>query len=139
MSLLCLRLHSPLKTVFGKVGDTYQAYCNPYKTHAMATNHRGLGSPLDRDINMTRETKKTADTNTEDTHDFNTAETDHFEDLGYNNPAKLTALTREVDELCQLVQDGEGQPMETLNCIEHELQKLYIALNHQHPLNPLEK
>ena len=33
-----LRLHSPLKTVFGKIGDTYQAYCNTYKTHARPLN-----------------------------------------------------------------------------------------------------
>ena len=60
----------------------------------MATCHRGPGNPLDRDIDMTRETQKTVYTNIEDTQDFNTVETDHFEDLEYNNPAKLTALTR---------------------------------------------
>ena len=38
-----LRLHSPLKTVYGKLGDTYQAYCNTTKTHAMATHHGGSG------------------------------------------------------------------------------------------------
>ena len=32
-----LRSHSPHKTVFGKIGDTYQAYCHTYKTHSMAT------------------------------------------------------------------------------------------------------
>ena len=50
MSAQCnLRLHSPLKTVFNKLGDTYQVYCDTYKTHAMATCHRGPGQPLDRD------------------------------------------------------------------------------------------
>ena len=44
---------------------------------------------------MTRETQKTADTDIGDTQDFDTVDTDHFEDLKYNNPAKLTALTRE--------------------------------------------
>ena len=52
MSALCsLRSHSPLKTLFGQIGDTYQAYCHTYKTHAMATCHAGSGQTLDRDIN----------------------------------------------------------------------------------------
>ena len=37
MSACCnLRSCSPLKTVFNKLGDTYQAYCNTYKTHTKA-------------------------------------------------------------------------------------------------------
>ena len=50
-----LRLHSPPKTVFARIGDTYQAYCNTYKTHAIATHHGSSGQPLDRDTDMTRE------------------------------------------------------------------------------------
>ena len=96
-----LRSHSLLKTVFGKIGDTYQTYCNTYKTHAMATHHGSLGSPLDRDIDMTRETKTTTDTNLDDTQGFHPVERDHFEDPEYNNPTKLTVLTREIDNLCQ--------------------------------------
>ena len=61
-----LRLHSPLKTVFRKMGDTYQAYCNTYKTHAMAIHHGGLGQPLDRDIYVTREAHEAADTDIEE-------------------------------------------------------------------------
>ena len=94
--------------VFGKIGDTYPAYCNTYKTHAMATCHGHSGCPLDRDIDVTRETQKTADTDIEDSQDFNTAvtlnepeEIDHFEDLKYNHPTKLTAVTREIDDLHQ--------------------------------------
>ena len=102
MSAQCsLRSCSPLIMVFGKIGDTYQPYCNTYKTHAIATCHGGSGSPLDRDIDMIRETQKIADTNIEDSRAFNIAETVHFEDLDYNNPTKLTALTREIDDLCQ--------------------------------------
>ena len=87
--------------VFGKIGDTYQTYCNTYKTHAMATHHGGSGNPLDRDIDVTRENQTTIDTDVEDTQDFHPVETDHFENLEHNNPAKLTALTRELDDLCQ--------------------------------------
>ena len=32
----------------------------------------------DRDVDVTRETQKTTDTDIEDTQDFNTVETDHF-------------------------------------------------------------
>ena len=62
-----LRLHSPLKPVFGKLGDTFQAYCNTYKPQAMATHHGGLRQPLDRDIDVTEEVQETADTNIENT------------------------------------------------------------------------
>ena len=64
--------------VFGKIGDTYQAYCNTYKTHSMASHHGDSGNPLDRDIDVTRETKHTIGTDFEDTQDFNTAETVHL-------------------------------------------------------------
>ena len=68
MSACCsLRLHSPLKIVFGKLVDTHQAYCNTYKTHAMATHHGGLGQPLGRDIDITGEVHETTDTDTENT------------------------------------------------------------------------
>ena len=82
-----LRLHSPLKTIFEKIGDTYQAYFNTYKTPAMATHHGGSGNSLDRNIDMTRENQTTADTNVEDTQDFCPIEIDHFEDLEHNHPA----------------------------------------------------
>ena len=63
MSVCCsLRLQSPHKTVFGKLGDTYQVYCNTYKTHAMAICHGGLGQPLDRDIDVTGEVLENTDT-----------------------------------------------------------------------------
>ena len=63
------------------------------------------------------------------TQDFHPVDTDYFEDLQHNNPAELTALIIEVNDLHQWVQAGEGQPMETLNCIECELQRLSISLN----------
>ena len=67
----------------------------------MGTHHGASGIPLDKDIDVTRETQNTTDTNTEDTWDFNTADTVHFEDLKHNNPAKITALTKEIDDLHQ--------------------------------------
>ena len=75
-----LRLCSPLKAVFEKIRDTYQAYYKTYKTHAIATHHEGLGSHLDRDIVVTTETQTTTDTDVEDMQTFHPVETDHFED-----------------------------------------------------------
>ena len=92
-----LRSHSPLKTVFGKIGDTYQAHCHTYKTHTMGTHHGGSGQHLDRDINA----HKTADTEIEHAQEFHHVNTTDFEDSEPNNPAKLTANTRELDNLCQ--------------------------------------
>ena len=89
-----LKSHSPLKTMIWKLGDTCQAYCNTYKTHAMATCHGGLGQPLDRDIDEIREAHKNADSGIENTQDFHPVETDPFEDLEHNSPTRLTAFTR---------------------------------------------
>ena len=80
------------------------------------------------DINITREAKKTVDTDIEGTQDFHPMDTNHSEDLVHSNPARLAAITRELDDLPQWVQAEEGQPSEALNGIEQELQRLsYIA------------
>ena len=82
MSAHCsLRSCSPLKTVFGKIGDTYQAYCNKYKTHTMATHHGGLGQPLDSNIDVTRGAHEAIDTDIEDMQGFHPVDTDHLGDL----------------------------------------------------------
>ena len=46
-----LRMHSPLKKVLNKLGDSYQTYVNTYKTHTMATHHRDTGQPSEIDPN----------------------------------------------------------------------------------------
>ena len=98
MSACCsLRSHSPLKTVFGKIGDTYQAYCHTYKTHAMATHHAGSGQPSDRDITA----HKSTDTEIEHAQEFHHVNLNDFEESNPNNPARLTIITRELDDLCQ--------------------------------------
>ena len=62
----------------------------------MVTHHGGLEQPLDRDIDG--EVHKTTDTDINNTQDVYPVNTDHFKDLQHNNPANLTALTREVDD-----------------------------------------
>ena len=84
--------------------------------------HGGLGQPLDRVTNVTREEQPVVDTNVEDLQHFHPEETNHFEDAEFDNPARLTAITRELDDLHQRIQAEEGQPTEYLHCIEQELQ-----------------
>ena len=93
-----LRSHSPLKTVLNRLGDTYQAHCNTYKTHAMATHHGGSGQPLDRDANMTRK-----DTDVDIPQVFHHEDTDNFENVEYENPTRLAAITSKLDDLCQKI------------------------------------
>ena len=38
--------------MLGKLRNRYQAYYTTYKTHAIATHHRGTGHPIDSDINL---------------------------------------------------------------------------------------
>ena len=64
-------------------------------------------------------------------------DTDHFEEFEHNNPARLTAITMELDDLCQQVQAEEGQPSEALNCIEWELEILSLSLNPPAPTEPI--
>ena len=103
----------------------------------MATHHGGSRQPLDRDINVTREAHDATDADTEDTQDFHHVNTNHFEDLEHNNPARLTGTMRELDDLHQQVQAEEVQTSEALNCIERELQTLSISLNPLAPTEPL--
>ena len=98
-----LRLHSPLKTVFNKLGDTYQAYCNTYKTHDMANCHGGAGQPLDRDT--TPPWKDTYISN-----DYHHEDMDNFENAEQESHTNLATLTWELDDLCHRIQAGEGQP-----------------------------
>ena len=126
-------LHSPLKTVLGKIGDQYQAYCTTYKTHTMATHHGGTGHPLDRGLDILTEDPEHTNINNDNTHSSDAIvpvggpeAIEHPEYPVYDNQDRLTALTREINDLCQRVAAGEGQPAETLDHIQHELQNLSI-------------
>ena len=77
-----------------------------YKTHAMTTCHRGAGHPLDRGLDILTEDTEHADINNDSTHgsDVTVAPGDpeavgHFEDPAYNKQDRLTALTREINDL----------------------------------------
>ena len=110
-------MHSPLKTILGKIRDKYQAYWTTYKTHAMATHHKAAGCPLDRGIDFNAEDPEPMDIDNENIHSSDArvalggpqAE-GHPKDPAYRNQDKLMALTRQRNDLHQQVEVGEGQP-----------------------------
>ena len=81
----------PLKTVFNKLGDTYQAYCNIYKTHTMATHHGGAGQLLDRDTAQHRQ-------DTDIPNDYYHEDMDNFENAEQGNHTNLVTFTLDLDE-----------------------------------------
>ena len=89
--------------------------------HAMATCHRGIGCPLNKDTDLNKEDLDTAEMEIENTYGFDAAvPLNEPEDIGhpngpdYNTHTKLATLTRELDDLHQQVQDGEVQPRDNL-------------------------
>ena len=99
---------SLLKTVLGKIGDRYQAYCTTYKMHAMTTCHGGTGHPLDRGMDILTEDSEQADINNESTHNSNTTvalggteAVGYPNDPVYSNQDKFSALMREIDDFHQ--------------------------------------
>ena len=138
-------LHSPIKTVLWKVGGWYQAYCTTHKTHTMATHHGGIGCPLDRHLDILTEDPGQANIDSESTHSSDATialggpeVVGHSEDPVYDNQERLTTLTRELHDLCERVAAGEGQPAETLDHIQQELQSLMLAIHQPHPPAPAE-
>ena len=102
------RWHSSLKTVLGKFGDQCQAYCTTYKMHAMATHHGGAGCPLDRGLDILTDDPEHADIDNDSTHSLDATvalggpeAVGHPEDSVYDDQDRLTALTREINNLCQ--------------------------------------
>ena len=106
MSACCnLRLCSLLKTVLNKLGDSYQTYCNAYKTHTMATHHAGAGQPLDKDI-------PSHDQGMDTQANYHHENMDNFKNAEQENQTSLKILTWDLDNLHHRVQAGEGQPIE---------------------------
>ena len=124
------------KTILRKIGDLYQAYCTTNKTHAMVTHHGGAGCPLDRGLDILTEDPEHTDINNDSTHSLEATvalggpdAVGHPEDPVYDNQDRLTALMREINDLHQRVSAGERQPVETLDCIQLELQNLSTAIH----------
>ena len=82
----------------------------------MATHHGGARQPLDRDA-----TPNGKDTDANILHDYHHEDMDNFENVEQENHTNLATLTWELDDLCHIVQAGEGQPVEALHHIECKL------------------
>ena len=141
-------MHSPFKTMLGNIGDRYQAYCTMYKMHMLwLPTTGGAGHPIVRDFNLHIEDAEGInaglDNDNESTIGSDTTvalggpEADgHPDELISSNQAKLTALIREINDLPQQVEAGEGQPAESLDCIEWELQNPSLSLQPQPSSTP---
>ena len=104
--------------------------------HTMVTHHRGAGQIIGRNIDLHIEDLEAAGI---DNDNESISGSDTTAALGVleaeGNPdgllpssqAKLTALTRKINELHQWVEAGEGQPAESLDHIEWKLQNLSVA------------
>ena len=90
----------------------------------MATHHAGAGCSLDRGLDILAEDTEHADIdNSTHSSDATVVLGDpeavgHPEDPTYDNEDRLLALTREINDVHQTVAAGEGQPAETLDCIQ---------------------
>ena len=125
--------------------DWYQAYCTTYKSHVMAICYGGKGCPLDRGLDILTEDPEHGNIDNSSTHGLDATvalggpETvGHSEDPAYNDQDRLKVLIWEINNLHQRVVAGEGQQVETLDCIQHELQNLSIAIYHLQPPAPAE-
>ena len=137
------QVHSPLKTMLGKLRDKYQSYCTTYKTHAMTTHQEGTGhTGKDRDLGFhvedTRGIAIGPNNNNESTSSsdstlaFGVLEADGcLGDLLPSSQANLAILRREINSLQQYVEAQEGQPVDRLDHIEWELQNLFLTLRAQ--------
>ena len=63
---------------------------------------------------------------------------DSFENVEQENHTNLKTLTIGLDDLHHRVEADKGQPMEAINCIEHELHRLSPVLHSSAPPEPLD-
>ena len=90
-----------------KIRDRYQTYCTVYKMHTMATCHRDPGGPTDRDTNLHAEAAGIDNdiesiSGSDATVALGGLEAEgNPNELLPSNQAKLTAFTREINELHQ--------------------------------------
>ena len=98
--------------MLGKLRNRYQTYCITYKKHTITTHHRGAGCPVDSKIDLHTDDVEGINTglanDNESTSGSDTTVTlggpdaeDHPDELTASNQARLTALTREINDLCQ--------------------------------------
>ena len=124
-------------------------HISPHIKHTLWLPKRDAGCPIDSDINLHIEDMEGINTGLIN-HDESTSSPDTTVALGGSeaegypnelipsNQATLTALAREINDLHQLVEAREGQPAESLDHIEQELQNLSLMLQPQPSPTPTE-
>ena len=137
-------MHSPTKTMLGKIRDRYQNLL-----HHIKDAHYGYLPQRCRMPHRQRHWSpvEDAETTSIDNDNESISGLGHYHCLGStrdirspwwaytSNQAKLTALTREINDLHQWVEARERQSAESLDCIEWELQNLSLVLQTQ--LSPI--
>ena len=86
----------------------------------MATHHGGAGQPSDRDPNLP---EQGTDIPSDHLEDMN-----NFENVEHENHTTLKALTRNLDDLQHRVETAEGQPVEAICHLEHELHRISLTI-----------
>ena len=64
---------------------------------------------------------------------------DNFENVEHENHTTLKALSRNLDDLQHRVENAEGQPMETIHHLEHELHRLSFTFQPSAPPEPMDE
>ena len=96
----------------------------------IATHHRGTGQPLERDPNLQEQDIDTP-------NDYQHEDIDDFEKVENENHTCLNDLTKALDHLQIKVDAAKDQATEAINCLEHELHRLSLALLPLAPPEPL--
>ena len=114
-------IHSLIKKLFYKLGNSYQTYTNFHKTHAMATCYSGIG-----DTSMNNPESHDMDSDSKDNYQEDINDQEHVE---FNPPVKLKHLTRVMEQLRQTVEDKDNDPMDAIKYLEQKLNQLAITLH----------
>ena len=125
-----LGMHSLLKKVLNRLGDSYHTHVNMYKNHTMVPHHGGTGQPLEKEPNPQEQDIYVPNDYQEDVDDF--------ENIEHENHTQLRELMNEVDHLQNKVEATENQPTEAISYLECKLHRLTLALHPsalQEPLN----
>ena len=88
----------------------------------MAIHHGGTGQPPERTPIPHKQDPNTPSK-------YHHEDIDNFKTVEHETHTMLKTLTREIDHLQQRLETAKGQPMEAVNCLEHECHRLFLALS----------
>ena len=64
---------------------------------------------------------------------------DDFQNTEHENHMQLKELTNDLDHLWHKIEATKNQPTDAINCLEHELHRLSLALHPSAPSEPLDE